>query len=627
MSKAILIVEDDRELARTLARALEERGYQTQLAYDGDDALRAVGRQPPDLILLDLLLPRRDGRAVLSTLQQAEATRAIPVVAMSGVLRRRDHERDILAAGARVFLSKPFSLADLLQTLERLLGLRGRTGPQQLERFELAQKPVAETLFEAASVGFTGAIHFRSEQRHKQLLMEAGQPRAIRSNMVRECLGRRLVDSGRIQDHAHQEALRRAKNSDRLQGEILVRMGALPAVQLEEALAAQGEAKLRELFSWTEGEAWLQPGVRDAKLASALPGWTIRRAILRGVEMMSEGLARERLAPYASETVVAQEIELDPAERTQMVVACLDALGHETTVADLWEEHAPMLYGLQLVGALSFGEKGAALAEPPGPASAEAMRSEEEERPDSPAVELTLLRERQAKQNHFEVLGASERSSAEEIRKLFVGLAKKFHPDRFQTESQAAQALAAQVFSDISVAHDTLSDSRRRKEYVAELRRGGAKSDRKAVARIVSAEREFRKGRENMHRRSYPDALACFERALELDPREGEFWALAGWTYFLVHQEDPAERGEAVRRLKEAQSLAPRSPSGYYYMGLLYKACERPVEAEVMFRETLGISGGHIEAARELRLLERRRRNRKQGGGLGSLFGLGKKKS
>ncbi len=619
MSKAVLIVEDDRELARTLARALEEGGYQTQLAYDGEDALRAVSRQPPDLILLDLLLPRRDGRAVLSTLQQAEATRTIPIVAMSGVLRGRDHERDILAAGARVFLSKPFSRAELLETLERLLGLRGPTGPQQLERVELAQKPVAEMLSEAASMGFTGAIHFRWEKRHKQLLMEAGQPCGIRSNMVRECLGRRLIDAGRIDDRAHQEALRRAKNSDRLQGEILVRMGALPAVQLEEALAAQGEAKLRELFSWTEGEAWLQPGVRDAKSASALPGWTIRRAILCGVEMMSAGLARERLAPYAGETVVAREIELDPAERTQIVVACLNALGPETTVADLWEGHAPILYGLELVGALSFGEKGAVLAEP--------VRPEEEECPDAPEVELTVLRDRQAKQTHFEVLDVSERSSAEEIHKVFVGLAKKFHPDGFKTDSQAAQALAAQVFSKISVAHDTLSDSRRRKEYVAELRGGGAKSDPKAVARIVSAEREFRKGQENMHRRSYPDALACFERALEFDPREGEFWALAGWTHFLVHQEDPARRGEAVRRLEEAQSLAPRSPSGYYYMGLLHKACEKPLEAERMFRKTLEISEGHVEAARELSLLERRRRNRKQGGGLGSLFGLGKKKS
>ena len=86
----MLIVEDDRALARTLARALEQGGYNCRQAHDGNAALEAVAKARPDLVLIDLLLPKKDGNSVIAMLQAAEATRAIPLIAMSGVFRGAD---------------------------------------------------------------------------------------------------------------------------------------------------------------------------------------------------------------------------------------------------------------------------------------------------------------------------------------------------------------------------------------------------------------------------------------------------------------------------------------------------------------------------------------------------------
>jgi hypothetical protein len=113
---------------------------------------------------------------------------------------------------------------------------------------------VAEVLWGAMQQGLSGAVHFQAGRRHKAVVLDRGEPRFIRSNVVRECLGRRLMDAGRIDEKMLQESLRRSKNSGRRQGESLVAMGALTPGDLQKALLTQAEEKLLELFGWKEGE-------------------------------------------------------------------------------------------------------------------------------------------------------------------------------------------------------------------------------------------------------------------------------------------------------------------------------------------------------------------------------------
>ena len=111
-SARILIVEDEESLARLVAEALKRQGYECSVVHDGDSALEAASEMLPDLIVLDIMLPRLDGFEVTRRLKEDRETRGIPIIMLTA---RRD-EDDVVAGfemGASDYLRKPFSIAEL----------------------------------------------------------------------------------------------------------------------------------------------------------------------------------------------------------------------------------------------------------------------------------------------------------------------------------------------------------------------------------------------------------------------------------------------------------------------------------------------------------------------------------
>jgi CheY-like chemotaxis protein len=88
--KRILIVEDDRFLRRACQVRLEQQGYTILTAMDGEEGLRVARAEAPDLILLDLLMPKLNGVEVLRILRAEDGTRTIPVLVLSNSSRRED---------------------------------------------------------------------------------------------------------------------------------------------------------------------------------------------------------------------------------------------------------------------------------------------------------------------------------------------------------------------------------------------------------------------------------------------------------------------------------------------------------------------------------------------------------
>ena len=114
---AILLVEDEAELARVIARELEVAGYTVRRAPNGEDALRMFGEQAPDLVVLDWMLPGIDGLEVLRRLRQ---TAALPVLMLTA--RSEEVDRVIgLEVGADDYLSKPFGARELIARVRALL--------------------------------------------------------------------------------------------------------------------------------------------------------------------------------------------------------------------------------------------------------------------------------------------------------------------------------------------------------------------------------------------------------------------------------------------------------------------------------------------------------------------------
>jgi len=119
----ILIVDDYPANLKLLERNLQAAGYETLTAHDGEEALLRVESDRPDLILLDIMLPKIDGFEVCRRLRASEATAVIPVIMVTALKETEDRIRG-LEAGADDFISKPFDRGELLARVKSLLQIK-----------------------------------------------------------------------------------------------------------------------------------------------------------------------------------------------------------------------------------------------------------------------------------------------------------------------------------------------------------------------------------------------------------------------------------------------------------------------------------------------------------------------
>jgi two-component system, OmpR family, response regulator len=113
-----LIIEDDRAIADFVARGLREAGFAVDVAGDGEDGLNAALEQNPDVAIVDLMLPRRDGLSVIDELRRRG--RSTPVLILSARRSVDDRVRG-LQAGGDDYLTKPFAFAELLARVQALV--------------------------------------------------------------------------------------------------------------------------------------------------------------------------------------------------------------------------------------------------------------------------------------------------------------------------------------------------------------------------------------------------------------------------------------------------------------------------------------------------------------------------
>ncbi|SEA47569.1 twitching motility two-component system response regulator PilG [Desulfuromusa kysingii] len=121
MQKKILIVEDEESLLKLESILLTTKGYLVQGATTGLAALEAVAMEPPDLILLDIMLPELDGFEVCKRIKNSPETSHIPVVLLSAKKTPEDIRRGE-EVGAEKYITKPFKSAAVMGTIEQLLG-------------------------------------------------------------------------------------------------------------------------------------------------------------------------------------------------------------------------------------------------------------------------------------------------------------------------------------------------------------------------------------------------------------------------------------------------------------------------------------------------------------------------
>ncbi len=120
MATRVLIVEDDRDIADLVARYLGKAGFTTEVLSSGRDALTAIAAHPPDLIVLDLMLPQVDGLEICRAVRNQAKTAAVPIIMLTA--RGDESDRIVgLELGADDYIAKPFSPNELVARARALL--------------------------------------------------------------------------------------------------------------------------------------------------------------------------------------------------------------------------------------------------------------------------------------------------------------------------------------------------------------------------------------------------------------------------------------------------------------------------------------------------------------------------
>lgn len=118
----IVFVEDETTLQKMLSAALKEAGYDVITAADGEAGLAAVRSEKPDLVLLDLILPKMDGFTVLGAIKKDEATAHTPVIVLTNLESVEDVGK-VVALGATTYLVKAnYDLPDIVAKIKEVLG-------------------------------------------------------------------------------------------------------------------------------------------------------------------------------------------------------------------------------------------------------------------------------------------------------------------------------------------------------------------------------------------------------------------------------------------------------------------------------------------------------------------------
>lgn len=183
----ILIVDDDRKNRQVLEGMLEGEHYVLAGADSGEEALAMVAQQPPDLILLDVLMPGVDGFEVTATLKGSTETNDIPIILVTALDDREGRLRG-LGAGAEDFLSKPVDRAELRARVRNLLRLKAAIEDARAARILAETANNAQTLF----------LRSMSHELRTPLQAISGYAELLEMGIRGKVNGRQLKDLGRI---------------------------------------------------------------------------------------------------------------------------------------------------------------------------------------------------------------------------------------------------------------------------------------------------------------------------------------------------------------------------------------------------------------------------------------------
>ena len=124
MSKVILVVDDEPNILLSLEYLMQQAGYEVRSARDGESALAEIERELPDLVLLDVMMPKRDGYEVCQAIRSRPEWKGVKVIMLTAKGREVEREKGI-SLGADDYVTKPFATQELVDKVRLTLGEEG----------------------------------------------------------------------------------------------------------------------------------------------------------------------------------------------------------------------------------------------------------------------------------------------------------------------------------------------------------------------------------------------------------------------------------------------------------------------------------------------------------------------
>ncbi len=120
MSRSVLVVDDEPNIVLSIKFLMKQQGYEVRTASNGEEALQALNEKVPDLILLDVMMPKPDGYEVCQRIRATAKWRAIPVIMLTAKGREVEREKGF-AMGADDYITKPFATQELVAKVQAIL--------------------------------------------------------------------------------------------------------------------------------------------------------------------------------------------------------------------------------------------------------------------------------------------------------------------------------------------------------------------------------------------------------------------------------------------------------------------------------------------------------------------------
>lgn len=648
----ILIIEDQLHLAAMIQRRLQSQGYLCEHAADGLSALKMILASPFDLLLLDLYLPGLHGIELLRKLRASSKTRALPVVAMSGIYKGERYRRALQDLGVPDLLEKPFTPKQLQTAITS--ALKG-IAPAAVE------PPVTSTSFDrhltqALLRSLSGELLLHDGQTTRQLILVNGSPVSLRPGFVHRDFGDYLLRQGVISAEEYDYYARATE----FRHDLLVQMGSLRYRELleqkfsylsQELLAGFSSPALAARFHPLTLPAGLQVisvNLADIILQGVRSTWRAARGAAYLLHLKDRYLGR---TPAYFRYI--NSLTLTPEE--SLLLPRLDGSQRGASILAGKEDLLPLIYLFQSFGMLTVSDVAlTAPSAPPwplrvlfhappeqlvesvemenfadllDPPAVGAQRVASQASPHPPeagsdvASEVRAAYNRMQGKNYYEILGLSPgKFSFNQLKESYFTISKEFGPDLLMRLGGEEASQAEAILSMVANAYETLSDVVKKEKYDQLLGSEKIGLGHKGDERF-RAEVQAQSGKVFIDMEEWDNAEKTLKDACALEPDNGDTLAHLAWAIYRNPQY--AASRPTLERAKQMLNRAitmERTAPAFAFKGWMLIDGGQEMLAEAEFNKALKIDARNVLARKGVRLIQEKRAQEKKGL-FGRMFG------